>query len=58
MTKIKITTPVGTYGLAVEPFGKGEIYAVAADWSQASSPVMVYGEDGWTKDECGRQVAE
>lgn len=53
-----ITTPLGTSGLAVEPWGANEIYAVAANWAQASSPVMVYGEDGWTTDEHGRQVAD
>lgn len=44
----RLTTPAGTYGLACEPWSKGEIYAVAADWAQASSPVRTYGEDGWT----------
>ena len=53
-----ITCPEGTRGLAVEPWSKGEIYAVAANWSQAGSPVMVFGEDGWTSDEHGRQVAD
>lgn len=56
--KTKISTPVGMSGLAVEPWSKGEVYAVAANWAEASSPVMVYGEDGWTNDECGRQVAD
>jgi hypothetical protein len=55
---IQITTPAGTTGLACEPWTKGEIYAVAADWAQASSPVLVYGKDGWTYDEHGRQVAD
>ena len=58
MTTINITAPVGMTGLAVEPWSEGEIYAVAANWAQASSPIMVYGEDGWTTDECGRQVAD
>ena len=53
-----VVCPIGTSGLAVEPWGKGEIYAVAANWAQASSPVMVYGVDGWTNDDCGRQVAD
>lgn len=58
-TKISsIGCPAGMSGLAVEPWSKGEIYAVAADWAQANSPVLVYGEDGWTYDEHGRQVAE
>lgn len=58
MTKINVVCPVGMSGLAVEPWSKGEIYAVAANWAQANSPVLVYGEDGWTNDECGRQVAD
>ncbi len=53
-----IKAPVGMTGLAVEPWSKGEVYAVAANWAQAACPVMVYGEDGWTNDECGRQVAD
>lgn len=57
-TKLNITAPAGKYGLAVEPWSKGEIYAVAADWAQASDSIMVYGEDGWTWDEHGRQVAD
>lgn len=56
--RTQITAPTGMYGLAVEPWTKGEIYAVAADWAQASAPVVVYGEDGWTHDEHGRQVAD
>lgn len=56
MSTITIKTPSGTTGLAVEPWSKGELYAVAADWAQASSPVLVYGEDGWTSH--GRQVAD
>ncbi len=53
----KIYAPAGMTGLAVEPWTKGEIYAVAADWAQASSPVLVYGKspEGW--DTCGLQVA-
>jgi hypothetical protein len=57
MTK-NIKTPAGTYGYAVEPWSKGEIYAVAADWAQASSPVYTYGPDGWDSDRAGRQVAD
>lgn len=53
-----VAAPSGMSGLYVEPWSKGEIYAVAADWAQASSPVLVYGKDGWTSDECGRQVAD
>lgn len=51
-----LTCPTGTLGIAVEPWSKGEIYAVAANWAQASSPVLSYGADGWT--ETGRQVAD
>ena len=51
-----MTTPSGTYGLAVEPWSKGEIYAVAANWAEASSPVLSYGEDGW--HHTGKQVAD
>lgn len=56
----QLVCPAGMSGLAVEPWSKGEIYAVAADWAQASSPVMVYGnkQDGWGYDSHGRQVAD
>jgi hypothetical protein len=53
-----LAAPLGMSGLYVEPWTKGEIYAVAANWAQAGSPVLVYGEDGWTHDEHGRQVAD
>lgn len=55
-----LTCPDGMYGLAVEPWGANEIYAVAANWAQASSPVMVWGDavSGWCCDEHGRQVAD
>lgn len=53
-----LAAPAGMSGVYVEPWSKGEIYAVAANWAQASSPVMVYGDRGWTLDECGRQVAD
>ena len=43
-------------GLAVEPWTKGEIYAVAADWAQASSPILTSIEGGWSGN--GRQVAD
>jgi hypothetical protein len=55
---INITCPDGKSGLAVEPWSRGEIYAVSANWAQASDPVRVYGPDGWTYDEHGRQVAD
>lgn len=54
----QVSAPAGKSGLAVEPWAPGEIYAVAANWSQASDPVMVYGSSGWTSDEHGRQVAD
>ncbi len=50
------SAPEGTSGLVVEPWSKGEIYAVAANWGNASSPVWNYGEDGWQQS--GRQVAD
>jgi hypothetical protein len=58
MTAINITCPAGTSGLAVEPWSKGEIYAVAANWSQAASEVLSYSgkADGWSGT--GRQVAD
>ena len=57
-TANEVVAPRGMSGLACEPWTPGEIYAVAADWAQAASPVLVYGEDGWTHDEHGRQVAD
>lgn len=42
-----VTTPAGTSGLAVAPWSASEVYAVAANWAQASAPVYFYGEDGW-----------
>ena len=51
-----ITCPAGMSGLSVEPWTPGEVYAVAANWAQASAPVMSYGSDGWTHT--GRQVAD
>lgn len=58
ITAETLTTPDGMSGLACEPWTPGEIYAVAADWAQASSPVLVWGNEEWTLDECGRQVAD
>jgi hypothetical protein len=55
--KINLTCPAGTYGLAVEPWAEGEIYAVAADWAEASDPVMAYGPGGWNQQCSGPQVA-
>ena len=54
----EIAAPQGMTGIACEPWTPGEIYAVAADWGQASCPVMVWGDGEWTQDECGRQVAD
>lgn len=56
MTTIKIKAPEGKCGLAVEPWSAGEIYAVAANWAQASDQVMQYGPRGWTGTQY--QVAE
>jgi hypothetical protein len=53
-----IVAPSGMSGLAVEPWSKSEVYAVAANWAQAGSPVMVYGDRGWELDSRGRQVAD
>lgn len=43
-------------GLAVEPWCQGEIYAVAADWAQASCEVLYWGDGDWVGT--GRQVAD
>ncbi|MCC7241294.1 MAG: hypothetical protein IT180_05170 [Acidobacteria bacterium] len=56
MTSATITCPGGLTGLAVEPWTPGEIYAVAANWTQASAPVLAYGEQGWRQT--GHQVAD
>ena len=48
--------PAGTAGLVCEPWTAGEVYGVAADWSDASSPVFAYGADGWFPT--SRQVAD
>lgn len=58
MATINLNCPAGTSGLAVEPWSKGEIYAVAADWSQAGSPVYTYGDRDWHQQENGMQVAD
>jgi hypothetical protein len=55
-TLSNLTCPAGKSGLAVEPWSKGEIYAVCANWAQASDPILVYGPDGWSGN--GRQVAD
>jgi len=52
----RITAPAGMSGLWVAPWG--ETYAVAADWSAATAPVMFYGKSGWGHDVLGRQVAD
>jgi hypothetical protein len=57
MTNVKtIRCPAGTCGLAVAPWSPDEVYAVAADWGDASSPVRTWAEDRWI--ESGRQVAD
>lgn len=55
-----INAPAGMTGLSVEPWSKGEVYAVAANWAQAGSPVLSYSgkADGWGLDAHGRQVAD
>ena len=55
-TTINVRCPQGTYGLAVEPWSRGEIYAVAANWAQASATIYAYGKRGWHLT--GRQVAD
>lgn len=52
-----IQCPVGTYGLVVvAPWSDDEVFAVAADWRQASSPVQTWNGERWT--DSGRQVAD
>lgn len=51
-----LKTPAGTYGLSCEPWARGEFYAVAANWADASAPVLAYGPDGWVPT--GSQVAD
>ncbi len=58
MRNKRITAPDGMSGLMVEPWAKGDIYAVAANWAQASSPVMVLSVDEWDLDPHGRQVGD
>lgn len=57
MTTTKtIRCPAGTAGLAVAPWSADEVYAVAANWGQASAPVLTWAEDRWI--DSGRQVAD
>jgi hypothetical protein len=56
--KTKISAPAGMTGLACEPWSRGEVYAVAANWAEASCPVRSYGDDGWGYIEGGLQVAD
>ena len=56
MSKINLAAPAGMTGIGVDPWG--EVFAVAANWAEASSPVMVYGKKGWDLDGHGRQVAD
>lgn len=57
MSTTKVTCPAGKYGLAAEPWTPGEVYAVCANWAQASDQVLTYHEDGhWVGT--GRQVAD
>ena len=42
-----LRTPAGTTGLAVEPW-RDELFAVAANWQEASAPVYeLIGDDEW-----------
>ena len=50
------TAPSGTSGLAGTPWAADEIFAVAADWGQASAPVWAHNGDEWSQT--GRQVAD
>lgn len=48
MTTIsQLRTPIGTYGLAVAPVYTGEVYAVAANWAQASDNVQEWSGTEW-----------
>jgi hypothetical protein len=55
---IDVTAPKGMTGLAVELWGGGVICAVAANWAEASCPLMVYEHNGWNVEGHGRQVAD
>ena len=48
--------PCGMGGLVIEPWSKGDVYGVAANWADASCPIWSYGEDGWHHS--GWQVAD
>lgn len=50
MSNISIVAPKGMTGLACAPFrDPKEVYAVAADWRNASAPVLQWEPgDGWT----------
>lgn len=48
--------PEDTSGLVVVPWNPAEVYGVAANWSQASAQVYIYGDDEWITS--GRQVAD
>lgn len=48
--------PDGTRGLWVAPWDPDEVYAVAAKWGNAFSPVWSYGCDGW--EPTGQQVGD
>lgn len=42
-----IRCPAGTYGLAAAPWSPTEVYAVAAAWGEASSPVLTWSGSKW-----------
>ena len=54
----EIECPAGMTGLMVEPWTPGEVYAVAAKWAQASSPVYTWGRSSWDIQSHGMQVAD
>ena len=45
------SAPEGTSGLVIAPWSQREVHGVAADWSQASSPVYFFGADGWESEQ-------
>ncbi len=56
MTTAIESRPDGTSGLVTEPWAAGEIYGVAADWTDGASPVWCYGASDWVDN--GKRVAD
>lgn len=50
------SAPEGTAGLVIAPWSEDEVYGVAANWAEASSPIRTYGPDGW--EQSRYQVAD